>query len=191
MAHFEFRIEPDGEVRKHPPTPWYVGAPKSYITVAMVNESERDHRIRMIKFKHKGTNKFYDPLTGTKVWIAFAHQSSRTTRHMIREDSKPGAYEFLTELDGIAGADPEIIVDAPPVTVKPKKGKAGVAAPEPVVEAKPVKKSASTRTAKTGRTATPARKAAKGTGTKRKTASKATKATKAKGAKKAKKAKKR
>ena len=183
--HFEFRIDPVGEVRKNPPPPWTVGPPKNYITIVLINESDRDHRVRMVKFKHKGTNKFFDPLTGTKVWIAFAHQSSRTTRHMVREASKPGEYEFLTELDGQVGNDPEIIVDPPPLIDKPKKGKPAAAAP---TTPRPAAPKAKTAKAAKKTTKTAARKAGGKTARK---AGGAKKRAGANAAKKARKAKKR
>ena len=165
---FQFIIAAGGAVTKNPGTPWNVGMPGSTIELQLVNDDDADHRLRMVKFKHKGSGKSKDPLIGTKSWVALRNTSGNPTRHKVRDHGKGfyGYYEFITELDGAEGVDPEIVVDDPggppvgPPSTPPKPRKPKPRKPRRPAPAKTAKKAGKKSAKKAGKAA-PARRAAK------------------------------
>jgi hypothetical protein len=123
---FEFRVDGNGVVTKHPPLPWNVGRPDNEVTIRLVNNDPVNrHRIRMVRWKHKSSGQSLDPLTGTKVWQAFPGPSDPST-HRVRDHGKYGRFSFVTELDGREGVDPEVEVERPPETPPPGRRRKAV-----------------------------------------------------------------
>jgi len=123
MAHFDLHIDSNRKLTKSPLIPWQVGHPGATVTIKLTNDDTERHRVRMSGFKHKESGNDKDPLTGTKVWIAFGNGGTRQTRHTVVDHQLYGAYSFDFDVDGGPADDPEIIVDEPPVILKPKKKK--------------------------------------------------------------------
>ena len=112
-ADFEFHIDDRGVLTKTPALPWKVRVGKQ-ITIRLVNNHDRKHVVRMVRFKHKKSGKNLDPLTGTKAWTALRNSTSSVTTHKVRHHvGRYGEYLFLTSVDGVDGTDPQIIVDPP------------------------------------------------------------------------------
>jgi hypothetical protein len=113
-ADFEFHIDDRGVLTKVPDLPWEVGEPGTEISIRLVNNHDRKHVVRMVRFKHKASGRFLDPLTGTKAWVALRNSASHASVHKVKDNGRYGRYVFLTSVDGVDGTDPEIIVDDPP-----------------------------------------------------------------------------
>ena len=115
MGDLTLTIDMNGTLTKSE-DPWLVGEPQAFVHARLVNKSAIRHKVEFTRFEHVATGHPLKPVAGRLFWEADGGHITPWTRHRVHDHGSPhyGSFTYVTEVDGVPGPDPEIVVDPPP-----------------------------------------------------------------------------